>query len=124
MSRVRSKNTEPEMQVRRLVHRMGYRYRLHQVDLPGKPDLVFRKHKSVIFVNGCFWHRHSDSSCKLARMPKSNLDYWKPKLEANKLRDKMNIKKLRLQGWKILVIWECQIKNIKIIDKQIRKFFG
>lgn len=122
MGRVRGKDTKPEMLVRKLVHRMGYRYRLHRRDLPGNPDLVFPRRRKIIFVHGCFWHRHSDPECKLARMPKSRLDFWKLKLERNRLRDRENISRLRSMGWKILVIWECQIKDGKLLEKNIKTF--
>jgi DNA mismatch endonuclease, patch repair protein len=111
MSRVRARDTAPEMSVRRLVHGMGYRYRLHSTALPGKPDLVFGKRKKVIFVHGCFWHRHSN--CALARMPKSRLDFWLPKLEGNRKRDKRNLHGLRKLGWESLVVWECEISPPK-----------
>jgi DNA mismatch endonuclease (patch repair protein) len=108
------------MLVRRLVFAEGYRYRLHARDLPGCPDLVFRSRAKVIFVHGCFWHRHSQ--CALARMPKSRLDFWEPKLEANKQRDARNKRRLLREGWKVLTIWECQIKNIERLKKNIRRF--
>ena len=122
MSRVRGKDTKPEMTVRKLVHRMGYRYRLHRRDLPGHPDLVFSGRHKVIFVHGCFWHKHPDPSCKLARMPKSRLDFWKPKLDQNRSRDMDNENRLRALGWKVLVIWECQLKDGKRLEKEIRTF--
>src|SRR5262245_1683825 len=107
MSLVRAKNTKPEMIVRRLVHSMGFRYRLHDRRMPGIPDLVFPSRRAVIFVHGCFWHRHANCG----RMPKSRLDYWLPKLERNKARDVQNIKALRRSGWRVLVVWECQLKT-------------
>ncbi|MEX1026702.1 MAG: very short patch repair endonuclease [Candidatus Paceibacterota bacterium] len=117
MGRVRSKDTKPEMTVRRLVHSLGYRYRLHSADLPGKPDLVFPSRKCVIFVHGCFWHRHA--GCPRCRLPKSRVDFWKPKLEANKQRDIMNKRRLTRLGWRYLVIWECQIKDDDLADRII-----
>lgn len=111
MSRIRAKNTKPEMFVRSVVHGMGYRYRLHRRDLPGTPDLVFPSRKKVIFMHGCFWHYHDDPDCKLARIPKSNQDFWKPKLEGNRNRDQKNEAKLRELGWEVFVIWECQIRR-------------
>lgn len=120
MSRVRSKNSRPEMRVRRLVFAEGYRYRLHARDLPGCPDLVFRGRSKVIFVHGCFWHRHE--GCALARMPKSRLDFWEPKLEANKQRDARNKKQLAREGWKVLTIWECQLKDTERLKRTIRRF--
>lgn len=120
MSRVRSKDSKAELAVRSLVHGLGYRYRLHVSDLPGKPDLVFRPRKKVIFVHGCFWHRHEN--CKLARLPKSRQDFWIPKLEGNKLRDKRNQQALRDNGWKFLVIWECQIGDLERLAGRISRF--
>ena len=109
MSQIRSVDTKPEIQIRRLCHQLGYRFRLHRKDLPGKPDLVFPKYKTVIFVNGCFWHRHS---CKNgSRLPKSNADFWRDKLNGNKKRDHKNWRKLRRDGWKVGVVWECQTKQ-------------
>jgi DNA mismatch endonuclease (patch repair protein) len=124
MSRIRGKHTGPEMIVRRLVHRMGYRYRLHGKGLPGRPDLVFPARQRVIFVHGCFWHRHGDSACKLARLPKSRRDFWIPKLDANKVRDVENQKKLRSLRWKSLVIWECQLKKPLLLERKISSFLG
>ena len=122
MSRIRSKDTKPEMIVRRLVHGMGYRYRLHRRNLPSIPDLVFPSRKKVIFVHGCFWHRHPDPGCKLARLPKSRLDFWKPKLEANRQRDLENIHKLSRQGWEVLVVWECEIDDKEQLENIIKSF--
>ena len=122
MSRVRGKDTKPEMAVRRLVHAMGYRYRLHRRDLPGIPDLVFRRLKKVIFVHGCFWHRHPDTKCKLARMPKSRLDFWRPKLEGNRRRDEASQAELKKLGWRVLVVWECEIGHKEQLENKIRKF--
>ena len=120
MSRVRSKNSRPEMLVRRLVFAEGYRYRLHDRKLPGCPDLVFRGRAKVIFVHGCFWHRHEH--CALARMPKSRIDFWEPKLMANKERDARNRKLLAKEGWKMLTIWECQLKDIERLKRTVRRF--
>jgi DNA mismatch endonuclease, patch repair protein len=122
MSRIRGKDTAPEMIVRRLVHGMGYRYRLHRRDLPGSPDLVFVTRRKVIFVHGCFWHRHTDSGCKLARLPKSRLDFWGPKLESNRRRDLAKQQELIALGWDFLVIWECQINNVASMTKIIKAF--
>ena len=120
MARVRSKNMRPEMVVRKLVFGLGYRYRLHARDLPGCPDLAFRPRKKVIFVHGCFWHRHA--SCALARMPKSRLDFWGPKLEGNRERDEKNNRNLRREGWKVLTVWECQLKDVGRLEHRIRRF--
>ena len=111
MRRIRNKDTKPELVVRRLLHSRGYRYRLHRQDLPGVPDLVFPSRHKLVFVHGCFWHRHPDPSCKLARLPKSKLSFWKPKLQANRLRDKRNERDLRDMGWQVLVVWECELSN-------------
>lgn len=112
MSRVRSKDTKVELFVRKLVYSLGYRYRLHVKALPGSPDMVFAGRKKVIFVHGCFWHRH-DENCALTRWPKSKLEYWKPKLERNKERDKSNQSQLQILGWKVLIVWECEFKTSK-----------
>lgn len=122
MALIRGKDTTPELTVRRLVHGLGFRYRLHSGKLPGRPDLVFRKRKKVIFVHGCFWHRHSDSSCKLARLPKSRLDFWRPKLEANRDRDRRNEQALRDSGWEPLVIWECELGDRRALECKIKVF--
>jgi DNA mismatch endonuclease (patch repair protein) len=120
MRRIRSKGMLPELAVRSLVHRMGFRFRLHRKDLPGKPDLVFVSRWKVIFVHGCFWHSHQ--GCKIAHKPKSNADYWGPKLERNQARDSRNIKALREARWKALVIWECELKKVSALGSRIRKF--
>lgn len=112
MARVKSKDTKPELAVRRLLWSMGYRYRLHARDLPGRPDLVFRGRKKVIFVHGCFWHRHPDPGCKLARLPKSRRDFWESKLQANLERDQRHVAQLRADGWDVLVLWECQLGDL------------
>ena len=112
MSRVRSKDSRPEMFVRRLVFALGYRYRLHVSGMPGRPDLVFSGRRKVIFVHGCFWHRHA--RCKLARLPKSRLEFWIPKLDANRRRDRKNVRALRRKGWAVLTIWECRLGNPRL----------
>ncbi len=124
MARIRSKDTKPEMIVRRLVYSMGFRYRLHKQELPGKPDLVFAKRKKVIFLHGCFWHRHDSAGCKNGRLPKSRLDYWLPKLERNAARDAKTTNELNALGWGQLVIWECQVKNhnLPTLREDIRRF--
>jgi len=120
MSRIRSKDSAPELKLRSIIHGMGFRYRLHVKDLPGKPDLVFPSRRSVIFMHGCFWHRHK--RCKLARLPKSNLDFWKQKLETNKKRDKTNQNKLIKQGWRVLVVWECEMKDLENVSNLVWDF--
>ena len=120
MSRIRSKNTNPEKVVRTLLHSQGYRFRLHLKGLPGKPDIVLKKYNTVILVNGCFWHQHK--SCKRANIPKSNKEYWIPKIERNKKRDKRNIKEIKSLGWRVMVLWECEIKKSpqKIVNKVMK----
>ncbi|MFO7904035.1 MAG: very short patch repair endonuclease [Planctomycetota bacterium] len=120
MSRVKAKDTKPELRVRRLVHGLGYRYRLHKRKLPGCPDLVFASRRKVIFVHGCFWHRHP--GCRNTRLPKSKLDFWKPKLEANRERDLRNQRLLRQLGWTYLVVWECETGDVDRLAKKIVKF--
>ena len=120
MARVHSKNSRPELCVRKLVFALGYRYRLHAKDLPGHPDIAFRKRRKVVFVHGCFWHRHA--ACELARMPKSRLEFWRPKLEGNKIRDEKNKRALVRQGWKVLTIWECQLKDLGRLTARLRRF--
>lgn len=122
MSRIGGKDTKPEMVVRRLIHSLGYRYRLHQRDLPGSPDLVFPSRRRVVFVHGCFWHRHPDSSCKLARLPKSREEFWIPKFEANATRDHRNEAALEHLGWGVLVIWECETKDPALLQDKIEAF--
>lgn len=124
MSRIRGKDTKPELMVRRVVHGMGYRYRLHRRELPGAPDIVFGRLRKVIFVHGCFWHRHLDSQCRLARLPKSRLDFWREKLEGNRRRDDENEARLRAMGWGALIIWECQIKDILSLRERISEYLG
>jgi len=122
MSRVRSRNSKPELLVRRIAHALGYRFRLHRRDLPGTPDLVFPSRRKVIFVHGCFWHSHADPACKLARMPKSRLDFWTAKLESNKRRDEKNSDQLHHLGWESGVIWECQTRDREALRVQIMEF--
>ncbi|MCZ0952171.1 MAG: very short patch repair endonuclease [Rhodospirillaceae bacterium] len=109
MGRIRSKGTKPEMTVRRLLHSMGYRYRLHVAGLPGKPDIVFPARRKVVEVRGCFWHQHKDPGCAIARRPKTNRNYWLPKLERNVERDANHESELRALGWDVLVVWECEV---------------
>lgn len=111
MSQVKSKNTKPELIVRKFLHANGYRYRLHVKDLPGKPDIILPKYKTVIFVHGCFWHGHT--GCKYATVPKTRTDWWLNKINTNKANDKKAVQKLRKDGWQIITIWECQLKKDK-----------
>jgi DNA mismatch endonuclease (patch repair protein) len=122
MSRIRAKDTYPEMFVRRLIHSMGYRYRLHQRDLPGVPDLVFASRRKVIFVHGCFWHRHS--RCKLARLPKSRREFWVPKLEGNRKRDRKNQRRLQAMGWDVMVVWECRLSDRDSLRDAVDRFLS
>ena len=119
MSAIKSKNTKPEIKVRKVLHSMGYRFRLHSKDLPGSPDIVLPKYKTVIFVHGCFWHRHEN--CKYASNPKTRKEFWNKKFTENKKRDSEIQEKIKILDWRSVVIWECETKNIgnlreKIID--------
>ncbi len=120
MSRIRGKDTEPEMLVRRIVWRMGFRYRLHRRDLPGTPDLAFIGRKKAIFVHGCFWHQHED--CGIYRMPKTRRGFWLPKLRENKERDARNVARLRDMGWAVLVVWECELRDTEAVAERLRAF--
>ena len=111
MRAIRGQDTKPEILVRRAAHSMGYRFRLHRRDLPGKPDFGFPRKQKVIFVHGCFWHQHEDSSCKIVRKPKSNQSYWTPKLDKNKVRDSSHVAALEQTGWHVLIIWECEAER-------------
>lgn len=119
MSRIRSTNTKPEIAVRSMLHRLGYRFRLHRKDLPGRPDVVLPKHRKVILVHGCFWHGHG---CKLAPGSKSNLGYWSPKIEANRARDERTRQALLDLGWQVLELWECEVRNLQATEARIRSF--
>lgn len=109
MSRIKGAHTGPERKVRSFLHRMGYRFSLHRKDLPGRPDIVLAKYKTVVFVHGCFWHRHK--GCKDATMPKTQRNFWQTKLEGNAARDKVKQRALRRIGWRIIVVWECETKS-------------
>jgi DNA mismatch endonuclease, patch repair protein len=124
MGNIRSKDTTPEIIVRKVTHRLGYRFRLHRKDLPGKPDLVFPARKKIIFVHGCFWHQHEDPSCKISRQPKSRRDYWIPKLQRNVERDKEHLKTLISQGWSVLIIWECEVRDVDRLANKISEFLS
>lgn len=122
MSRVRGKNTTPELVVRRTAHSLGYRFRLHRRDLPGTPDLVFVRKRAVIFVHGCFWHRHK--GCSKTTTPKSRVEFWKNKFNANVRRDLRTRTDLETAGWRVLTIWECETVYIKSLAKRISAFLG
>jgi DNA mismatch endonuclease (patch repair protein) len=120
MSRIRKTDTAPEMAVRKIIHGLGYRYRLYRNDLPGCPDIVLPSRRKIVFVNGCWWHRHN---CRLGRRsPKSRLNYWLPKLRANKERHMRNLRKLRNQGWEVLIVWECQTRDPKKLIPRLQTF--
>lgn len=119
MSRIRSRDTVPEVAVRRLVHRLGFRFRLHGRQLPGKPDMVLSRHRSVIFVHGCFWHQHE--GCIDCSSPRTNSTYWSPKLARNVERDAENQAALRSQGWKVITVWECEARRLDVLEKKLVK---
>jgi DNA mismatch endonuclease (patch repair protein) len=118
MSKIRSKNTKPELIVRSIIHKKGFRFRLHVSGLPGKPDLVFPKYKNVIFIHGCFWHRHEN--CKYSYMPKSNIDFWKNKFSDNVRKFKKARNLLKKSGWRVIVLWECEIENKSKLEKKLQ----
>lgn len=120
MSLIRAKDTKPEIAVRKALFRMGYRYRLHLKKLPGCPDIVLASRKKIVFVHGCFWHRHK--GCRYARLPKSKLEYWERKLQLNKMRDAKHQRELKKLGWSVLVIWECQQANEKRLTVLLQSF--
>lgn len=121
MGRVRQKDTKPEMVVRRLAHALGYRFRLHRRDLPGRPDLVFPRRRKIVFVHGCFWHRHG---CRKTTTPKSNAEFWLAKFERNVERDRAAIKALEGSGWHVKTIWECETKDIEALTREIEDFLS
>jgi len=120
MSRIQSGNTKPEKTVRSILHGLGYRFRLHQKNLPGKPDIVLARYNSVIFVHGCFWHRHKD--CKNASIPKTKKTFWEEKFKANIERDIKVKNELKSNGWRVLVVWECELTDIESVEKELGKF--
>lgn len=119
MAKVGPQNTGPELRVRSLLHRMGYRFRVHRKDLPGTPDIVLPGRKVVVFVHGCFWHGHE---CRVGKMPKSRTEYWGPKIEANRSRDVRKRRELRKLGWRVLEVWECDLKDESKLARKIRIF--
>jgi DNA mismatch endonuclease, patch repair protein len=122
MGRIKSKDTKPELSVRRALFGLGYRYRLHQKDLPGKPDLVFPARRKVIFIHGCFWHAHQ--GCSVANLPKTRTDFWKSKFQRNCDRDLTNQSELRKLGWRVLTVWECETKNKPRLIRRIVSYLG
>lgn len=121
MSMIKGSDTKPERAVRSMLHQMGFRFRLNRKDLPGKPDIVLPKYKTVIFVHGCFWHRHQ--GCKFAYTPKSRVDFWNKKFAENMNRDRKTTSELQKKGWKVLIIWECQTKNMSKLAAELKSFF-
>ena len=121
MRAVKGKNTKPELVLRRMLHRLGYRYRLHVQELPGKPDIVFSRKKCVIFVHGCFWHQHR---CAAAVRPESRREYWDAKLDGNARRDKRNRRLLRSLGWSSMIVWECQLKRPLAVEQRLINFLN
>ena len=122
MSQIRSRDTRPEMAVRSIVHRMGYRFRLHARDLPGKPDIVLPRHEKIIFVHGCYWHMHR---CRYGRViPATNTEFWQNKRMGNVARDRKNLRKLRRDGWSVLVVWECWLRDPDKLVDRLSAFFG
>jgi len=119
MAAVRFKNTRPELIVRRLLHGLGYRYGLHAANLPGRPDIVLRKRQSIVFVNGCFWHGHT---CPRGIPPSSNIEFWWPKINKNRLRDRRVRQELKRQGWRVLTVWECETKDTARLQRQLCRF--
>ena len=120
MSRVRSKDTKPEIKIRSMLHAKGFRFRKNVKNLPGVPDIVLPKYKAIIFVHGCFWHQHK--GCVKSHIPKSNVEFWTEKLGKNVVRDKKHNKELKQSGWRILTIWECEIKDLVKLERKLKKF--
>ena len=120
MSRIKGKDTKPEILVRSILHRLGYRFRKNVAELPGKPDIVLPKYKTIIFVHGCFWHQHK--GCRKCKIPKNKVEFWTAKLVGNVERDKIHFKKLKKIGWHVLIIWECEIKNLNKLEKRLQNF--
>jgi DNA mismatch endonuclease, patch repair protein len=119
MSRVKGRDTTPELAVRRMVFALGYRFRLHRADLPGKPDMVFGPRKKIIFIHGCFWHGHR---CRKGKLPKSNNAFWRNKIDTNRSRDRRTTRRLRASGWQVLTIWQCQLKDPLAVRRRIVDF--
>jgi DNA mismatch endonuclease (patch repair protein) len=124
MALIRSKNTGPELLIRKLLYSLGYRYRIHGIGLPGRPDIVFPGRGKVIFVHGCFWHWHREASCKIAHLPESRRDYWGPKLQRNRNRDETVRRDLLERGWESITVWECQLTDLPALKAQLVSFLG
>jgi DNA mismatch endonuclease (patch repair protein) len=120
MSRIRSKETAPEIAFRKLIHRAGFRYRLYDKTLPGKPDLVLKKYRTVVFIHGCFWHHHKN--CQRATRPKTHKKYWNAKIEGNVERDRKNVKVLKNAGWQVFIVWECELKDLEKVLQRFKDF--
>ena len=124
MSKIRATNTKPELIVRQFLFHSGLRYRIHQKKMPGNPDIVLKKYNTAIFIHGCFWHGHKSKSCKISRMPKSNISFWENKITTNQLRDARSLKALKKQGWRTFTVWECEIKgkdSLKVLNRLVNK---
>ncbi|MET1111887.1 MAG: very short patch repair endonuclease [Allosphingosinicella sp.] len=126
MSRIRGKDTKPEMTLRRALHALGYRYRVHQRGLPGQPDIVFARRKKVIWVHGCFWHWHDETSCSIAKLPKSRTEFWEAKFLRNRQRDQRQAREMEALGWSAMIVWECQLASSHLKDTlaKVEKFLG
>jgi DNA mismatch endonuclease (patch repair protein) len=124
MRLIRSKDTKAELIVRRLLHRAGYRYRVHVKGLPGTPDIVFRSRRKLIFVHGCFWHQHDAADCRAGKRPRSNPDYWHPKLSRNVERDRQHEIALKSEGWELLYVWECELRDQIDLHERLTQFLG
>lgn len=124
MAAIRGKHTRPEVLVRRIAHALGYRFRLHRRDLPGRPDLAFPGRSKAVMVHGCFWHQHPNPACRAATMPRTRQEYWHPKLQANVARDARALHSLAALDWEVLVIWECELRDILAVASRLLAFLG
>lgn len=124
MKSIRSKDTRPERILRSVLHRSGFRFRLHVQGMPGTPDIVLPKYRAVIFVHGCFWHQHRSPVCRDSHAPRSNLEYWQSKLAKNVKRDAEHLARLKAEGWRVFVVWECEMKNIPRLTSRLQRFLG
>ena len=122
MSHIGQKNTRPEILVRKMLHKLGYRFRLHRKDLPGTPDIVLPRYKSVVFVHGCFWHGHDD--CSRATLPETNKEFWEKKVRKNRERDQLALKELQESGWQYLVVWQCQLRDQATLESTLKQFLS
>jgi len=121
MASVKTRNTGPERRVRSLIHRLGFRFRIHRSDLPGRPDVVLPRFKQAVFVHGCYWHGHA---CRYGRIPKSNVEYWRAKIRGNRKRDRLQLRKLTADGWDVLVVWQCELKDEASLIGKLAGFLG